>query len=71
IVDKLTNIEKINPHRFVGQSSSSYGKGLTQKEQKSIMNNFKTGKVTQKLYNTLTDIQWGKTEDPFNWTQKL
>ena len=23
--------------------------------------------VTQKLYDTLTGIQWGKIEDPFGW----
>ena len=31
----------------------------------------KIGTVTQKLYDTLTGIQWGKTEDPFGWVVKL
>ena len=31
----------------------------------------KIGEVTQKLYDTLTGIQWGKIEDPFNWVYKL
>ncbi len=26
------------------------------------------GEVSQKLYDTITDIQWGKTEDPFGWS---
>lgn len=44
---------------------------LFYKGETVIINNFKTGKVTQKLYDTLTDIQWGKTKDPFNWIQEL
>jgi len=29
------------------------------------------GPVTQKLYDTLTAIQWGKAEDPFGWSVKV
>ena len=29
------------------------------------------GKVTQKLYDILTGIQWGKVPDTFNWVHKL
>jgi len=32
---------------------------------------FKIGTLTQKLYDTLTDIQWGKTEDAFGWSVKV
>ena len=35
------------------------------------VNGGKIGAVTQTLYDTLTGIQWGKTEDPFNWVYKL
>ena len=31
----------------------------------------KIGEVTQKLYDILTGIQWGKTEDVFSWVHKL
>ena len=31
------------------------------------INNFEIGQVTQKLYDTITGIQWGKTEDPYGW----
>jgi branched-chain amino acid aminotransferase len=31
------------------------------------INNGEIGPVTQKLYDTLTGIQWGKLADPFNW----
>jgi len=29
------------------------------------------GKLTQKLYDTLTSIQWGHAEDTHNWTCKV
>lgn len=31
----------------------------------------KIGEVTQKLYDILTGIQWGKTEDKFGWVCKI
>ena len=31
----------------------------------------KIGEVTQRLYDTLTGIQWGKTPDGFGWVYKL
>ena len=29
------------------------------------------GALTQKLYDTLTGIQWGKTEDKYDWSVKV
>lgn len=29
----------------------------------------KPGPVAEKIYKTLTDIQWGRKEDPYNWIQ--
>ena len=31
------------------------------------INNFQIGEVTQKLYDTITGIQWGKIDDPYGW----
>lgn len=33
------------------------------------INNFKTGDLTQKLYDTLTAIQWGNIKDTYGWTR--
>ena len=41
------------------------------KDKVFTVNDGKIGKVTQHLYDTLTDIQWGRTEDPFGWTVKV
>lgn len=35
------------------------------------INDFKTGALTQKLYDTLTGIQWGDLEDTFHWTLEV
>ncbi|MGI6336987.1 MAG: branched-chain amino acid aminotransferase [Eubacteriales bacterium] len=32
---------------------------------------FKTGKLTQKIYDELTAIQWGRKADPFGWVVKI
>ncbi len=36
-----------------------------------IVGGGKIGEVTQKLYDTLTAIQWGKAEDPYGWTYRV
>lgn len=36
-----------------------------------IINDGKIGPISQKLYDTLTDIQWGRIEDKFGWTVKV
>ena len=33
----------------------------------TVVNNNQIGPVSQKLYDTLTDIQWGRTADTFGW----
>ena len=42
---------------------------LRYKDDVVVINDAKTGELTQKLYDTLTGIQWGKIADPYGWTQ--
>jgi len=44
---------------------------LTYRADTVEVNNFKTGVLTQKLYDTLTRIQWGDIEDTYNWTVEI
>ena len=44
VTDALSEIEDINPVKFVGQSSKYKDKGLTQKQQVEIIDHFKQGK---------------------------
>lgn len=41
---------------------------LNYKGKICTIHNFTTGALTQKLYDTLTGIQWGHVADPFHWT---
>lgn len=44
---------------------------LTYGDKVYTINNFQTGPLAQKLYDTLTGIQWGTAEDPHGWTCRL
>ncbi len=37
----------------------------------AVINDFKTAPLTQKLYDTLTAIQWGDAEDKFGWVHEV
>ena len=41
------------------------------KDDSVRINDFKTGELTQKLYDYLTGIQWGREEDKYNWTTTI
>lgn len=45
--------------------------GLMYENETIEINDFKTGELTQKLYDTLTGIQFGKIEDTMGWTLKV
>ena len=40
-------------------------------DKEYVIGGGKIGEVTQKLYDVLTGIQWGKMEDTFGWVYKL
>lgn len=44
---------------------------LYYKGEEIVINNFKTGDLTQKLYDTLTGIQWGRLEDKYGWVRHI
>ena len=37
--------------------------------EKMIINNNEIGPISQKLYDAITGIQWGKTPDTMGWTE--
>ena len=41
---------------------------LAMGEKKVTINNGQIGHLTQRLYDTLTGIQWGTEPDPYGWT---
>lgn len=44
---------------------------LNKDGDKIVINGGKIGALSQKLYDTLTGIQWGKTPDPFGWSVRI
>lgn len=40
-------------------------------DQKIVINGGKIGEVSQRLYDTLTGIQWGRLPDKFGWTTEV
>lgn len=44
---------------------------LYYKGQKAVVNGGEIGELTQKLYDTLTGIQWGRLEDPLGWSHVI
>ena len=42
---------------------------LYYKGETVTINDFKTGELTQKLYDTFTGIQWGNVKDTYGWTR--
>ena len=44
---------------------------LDYQEQGYVVNGGRIGELSQKLYDELTGIQWGKRDDPFGWTYRV
>ena len=64
-----------------GQLDEAFGSGtaavispigqITYEDKSFVINSGKTGPVAQKLYDTLTGIQWGTVPDTFGWTLEV
>ena len=44
---------------------------LAEGDEKVVINSNQIGPITQKLYDELTAIQWGRQADPHGWIMKL
>ncbi len=74
--EKLT-IEKVTETIKNGSLTETFGAGtaasiapvgeLFYKNEKFIINDFKVGDISTKLYELLTGIQYGRIEDPYGW----
>ena len=77
ISERLITIDELIAAIESGQLTEAWGTGtaavvspigeLSVNGKTYIINNNEIGKVTQKLYDELTGIQWGKKPDPFGW----
>ncbi len=79
VEERLLSIDELEQALKSGKLEEAWGCGtaavvspigeLCYKGEKFTINNGEIGEVTQSLYDTLTAVQWGKTEDTFGWTQ--
>lgn len=77
VEERVLSIEEIYEAGRNGKLEEAFGSGtaavispvgeLNWLGEKLVINEGKTGAISQKLYNNLTGIQYGKQEDPFNW----
>jgi hypothetical protein len=44
---------------------------LGYKDEEIIVNDFECGRVATQMYRELTDIQFGRKPDRFNWTYTI
>ncbi len=81
VTERLLSIDELTAAMENGTLEEAWGCGtaavvspigeLFYDDKKYTINNMEIGEVTQKLYNILTGIQWGKVEDTFGWTVEI
>ena len=81
VEERDLSIDELMEAGRTGQLKEAWGTGtaavispigeLCYKGEMITINDFKTGTLTQKLYDTLTGIQWGKLEDKYHWTKMV
>ena len=81
ITERLLSIDELEAAMENGTLEEAWGCGtaavvspigeLCYKDVKYPVGGGKIGELTQKLYDTLTGIQWGKVEDTFGWTVEV
>ena len=81
VEERLLSIDELMDAARSGELEEAFGTGtaavvspigqLYYKGEEVVVSDFKTGELTQKLYDTLTGIQWGKVEDKYGWVLKI
>ena len=81
VEERKLSIDEVESAYKNGTLNEAFGTGtaavvspmglLDNGKEKMIINNQEIGPIAQKLYDTLTGIQWGKVEDKYGWTVKV
>ncbi|MBQ7596516.1 MAG: branched-chain amino acid aminotransferase [Clostridia bacterium] len=81
VSERLISVDELFEAAKNGTLEEAWGTGtaavvspigwLSYKGEEFTVNDGKIGEVTQQLYDTLTGIQWGKTEDTHGWMHKV
>ena len=78
VEERRISVEELLDAQKSGKLEECFGTGtaavispvgkLRYKDDVMLINNNTIGEVSQKLYDTITGIQWGECEDKFNWS---
>ena len=81
VEERRISAEELFQAALNGQLEEAWGTGtaavispigeLAWGDQKVTLSNGQIGSLTQKLYDHLTDIQWGRVADPYGWITKI
>ena len=81
VEERKLSVDEVEAAYREGKLNEAFGTGtaavvspmglLDNGKEKMIINNQEIGPIAQKLYDTLTGIQWGKIEDKYSWTVKV
>jgi branched-chain amino acid aminotransferase len=81
VEERIISIDDVVSALKSGGLSECFGTGtaavispvgeLIYKDTKYVINDNKIGQISQKLYDTLTGMQYGKIEDSFGWTVQI
>ena len=81
VSERLLSVDELVSALESGELKEAWGCGtaavvspigkLAYNDKEYVVGNGGIGEVTQKLYDILTGIQWGKIEDKFGWVHKL
>ena len=81
VTERLLSVDELMEAIEGGRLEEAWGCGtaavvspigrLMYKDVEHVINGERIGEVTQKLYDTLTGIQWGKLEDTHGWIYEI
>jgi branched-chain amino acid aminotransferase len=81
VTERLLSVDELIAALRDGRLEEAWGCGtaavvspigrLMYEDEEFIIGEEKIGEVTEKLYNTLTGIQWGKVTDTYGWIYKI
>jgi branched-chain amino acid aminotransferase len=81
VEERRLSVDEVTEAYRNGKLDEAFGTGtaavvspigtLTNGDDVMTINDGKIGPIAQRLYDTLTGIQWGRSEDSFGWTLKV
>lgn len=81
VTERKLSIDEVAEAAKAGKLEEAFGTGtaavispigeLLYKDYNMVINDGKIGEVSQKLYDQLTGIQWGRIDDPFGWSVEV